>query len=52
MLYIGVDLGTSAVKLLLMDENGRSIRFRFRIQDGRNKTQKTGLKSQWKESGN
>ena len=35
MLYIGVDLGTSAVKLLLMDEN-----------------QKTGLKSQWKESGN
>ena len=22
MLYIGVDLGTSAVKLLLMDENG------------------------------
>ena len=59
MLYIGVDLGTSAVKLLLMDENGkiknivsRSIRFRFRIQDGRNKTPKTGLKSQWKESGN
>ena len=40
MLYIGVDLGTSAVKLLLMDENGkiktsyqRSIRFRFRIQE-------------------
>ena len=23
MLYIGVDLGTSAVKLLLMDENGK-----------------------------
>ena len=22
MLYIGIDLGTSAVKLLLMDENG------------------------------
>ena len=22
MLYIGVDLGTSAVKLLMMDENG------------------------------
>ena len=25
MLYIGVDLGTSAVKLLLMDENGNII---------------------------
>ena len=24
MLYIGVDLGTSAVKLLLMDENGKT----------------------------
>ena len=23
MLYIGIDLGTSAVKLLLMDEQGR-----------------------------
>ena len=23
MLFIGVDLGTSAVKLLLMDENGK-----------------------------
>ena len=23
MLYIGIDLGTSAVKLLLMDENGK-----------------------------
>ena len=25
MLYIGVDLGTSAVKLLLMDENGKAL---------------------------
>ena len=23
MLYIGVDLGTSSVKMLLMDENGK-----------------------------
>ncbi|MBQ7674483.1 MAG: xylulokinase, partial [Alphaproteobacteria bacterium] len=23
MLYIGIDLGTSAVKLILMDENGK-----------------------------
>ena len=27
MLYIGVDLGTSAVKLLLMDENGTIHKF-------------------------
>ena len=26
MLYIGVDLGTSAVKLLLMDESGKELK--------------------------
>ena len=25
MLFVGVDLGTSAVKLLLMDENGKAL---------------------------
>ena len=29
MLYIGVDLGTSAVKLLLMDEKGEIKKIRF-----------------------
>ena len=59
MLYIGVDLGTSAVKLLLMDENGKihkscqkNIRCIFRIRDGRSRIRKTGLHSLWRESGN
>ena len=30
MLYIGIDLGTSAVKLLLMDETGKSIKYSFK----------------------
>ena len=56
MLYIGVDLGTSAVKLLLMDENGsihklypESIRCIFRIRAGQNKILRTGLYRVWKE---
>lgn len=45
MYYIGIDLGTSAVKLLLMEGNGkivrvtsRSIRCTSRIRGGRSKT--------------
>ena len=57
MLYIGVDLGTSAVKLLLMDENGtihkivsREYHCIFRIQAGPSKIRKTGSHRVWKES--
>ena len=49
MLYIGVDLGTSAVKLLLMDGEGQigrsfpeNILSLFRIQAGQNRNRKTG----------
>lgn len=59
MLYIGVDLGTSAVKLLLMDEKGgtkksfpKNMSCIFRIQDGLSRNQKTGTVSLWKESKN
>lgn len=59
MLYIGVDLGTSAVKLLLMDEKGgikkivsKEYDLYFHIQDGPSRNQKTGTHSQWKESKN
>lgn len=59
MLYIGVDLGTSAVKLLLMDEKAESrksfpknMTCIFHIQDGPSRNQKTGTHSQWKESKN
>ena len=54
MLYIGVDLGTSAVKLLLMDEKGgiKNMTCIFHIQDGPSRNQKTGTHSQWKESKN
>ena len=53
MLYIGVDLGTSAVKLLVMDETGDikkivSIRSSSHIRDGQSRNRKTGLKNQWK----
>lgn len=59
MLYIGVDLGTSAVKLLLMDEKGgikrlfpKNMICIFHIQDGLNRNLKTGTVSLWKESKN
>ena len=51
MLYIGIDLGTSSVKLLLMDAAGNvknivqeSILFISRIRAGRNRNRKTGTK--------
>lgn len=55
MLYIGVDLGTSAVKLLLMDGEGQIEKivsreyplYFFRIRAGRNKIQRTGLQRRW-----
>ena len=37
MYFIGVDLGTSAVKLLLMDEEGKIV-----IQAGLSRNRKTG----------
>ena len=50
MLYIGVDLGTSAVKLLLMNEQGgieklyrENIRCRFRIPAGLSRIRMTGM---------
>ena len=55
MLYIGVDLGTSAVKLLVMDETGdikKIIRSSSHIRDGQSRNRKTGLKNQWKGSKN
>ena len=54
MLYIGVDLGTSAVKLLLMDGEGRiqNIVSReyplcFPHPGCRSKTRRTGCGRQW-----
>ena len=59
MLYIGVDLGTSAVKLLVMDETGdikkivsKEYPLFFRIRDGQSRNRKTGLKNRWRESKN
>ncbi len=50
MLYIGVDLGTSAVKLLLMDSGGRIVNIVsreypciFLIRDGRSRIRRTGM---------
>lgn len=50
MLYIGIDLGTSAVKLLLMDGNGeikkivsKEYPLFFPNLDGQNKIRKIGL---------
>ena len=42
MLYIGVDLGTSAVKLLLMEGNGKIVNI-FRIRDGLSRSRKIGM---------
>ena len=56
MLYIGVDLGTSAVKLLVMDETGDIKKIvskeypLFFPHPGW--SEKTGLKNQWKGSKN
>ena len=49
MLYIGVDLGTSAVKLLMMDENGNIQKNRIKrisvifSASGLVRTESTGL---------
>ena len=50
MLYIGIDLGTSAVKLLLMDGDGNILNIVskeypifFLKRDGLNKTPKIGI---------
>ena len=57
--YIGVDLGTSAVKLLLMDQEGQVVNIvsreyplSFPIRAGQNRTRKTGGNSQKRESRN
>lgn len=59
MLYIGVDLGTSAVKLLLMDGEGKIEKIVskeypifFLSRDGQSKGRRTGLSRLWKELGN
>ena len=58
MLYIGIDLGTSAVKLLLMDEKGNIqkivskeyictyIHMYFLIRGGLNRIRKIGIRKQ------
>ncbi len=55
MYYIGIDLGTSAVKLLLMEESGKICNIVskeyplfFHIQDGLSRNRKTGLHRAWK----
>lgn len=57
MLYIGVDLGTSAVKLLLMDGEGkiqkivsREYPISFPTRAGLSRIRKTGGSRVWKES--
>ena len=57
MLYIGIDLGTSAVKLLLMDEEGqikneisRSIPWSSCSPAGASRTRRTGKLPCWRES--
>ena len=59
MYYIGVDLGTSSVKLLLMDKQGtvvkrfqKNIRFRFQSPAGQNRIRMTGMNSRLRESVN
>ena len=56
MYYIGIDLGTSAVKLLLMEESGkicnivsRNIHYFSLIRAGRNRIRRTGLLRAWRE---
>lgn len=57
MYYIGVDLGTSAVKLLLMEGSGKICNIVskeyplfFLIRAGLNRIRRTGLLRVWKES--
>lgn len=59
MLYIGVDLGTSAVKLLLMEGSGKIVNvvskeypLFFRIRGGRSRGRRTGMSRVWRASGN
>ena len=54
MNYIGIDLGTSAVKLLLMEGSGKILRSSvvniqsvFQNRDGRSRIRMIGLHSQW-----
>ena len=54
MNYIGIDLGTSAVKLLLMEGSGKILKIVsreypicFQNRDGRSRIRMTGLHSQW-----
>ncbi len=57
MLYIGVDLGTSAVKLLLMDESGTIHKIVSKEYPlyfphpgwSEQKSSRTGLKKVWRE---
>ena len=49
MYYIGIDLGTSAVKLLLMEGSGK-IRCSSRIRAGLSRIRRTGLLRAWKGS--
>lgn len=56
MLYIGIDLGTSAVKLLLMDQGGtihkivsKEYPCIFLIPAGPSRILRTGLKKLWRE---
>ena len=45
MLYIGVDLGTSAVKLLMMDENGNIQKIYSATHNGSRTEQRDSLHS-------
>lgn len=56
MLYIGVDLGTSAVKLLLMDEKGAIKKIVSKeypcfslIRAGLNRNRRIGLSRPWRD---
>ena len=56
MLFVGVDLGTSAVKLLLMDENGKiknivskEYPLYFPHPGWSEQNRKTGLHRVWKD---
>ena len=56
MYYIGVDLGTSAVKLILMDKEGNVVKtvsreypLYFLSRAGQNRIRQTGMKMQLRE---
>ena len=56
MYYIGIDLGTSAVKLLLMEESGKSVTsypekysiYSSHIRAGLSRNRRTGSYRAWK----